>query len=55
MQEQTTNIRISLSTKEKIDKNKIIDDESYNNAISRLIDEIEQFRKKLGKNRRLDV
>jgi len=53
MQNDSTNIRISLETKKKLDKNKIIPDESYNNAISRIIDELKNLRNQRGKNRRL--
>ena len=48
-------IAVTQETKERLHQFKIIDDETFDNMINRLITEVEQFRKKLGKNRRLDV
>jgi len=46
-------IALTEGTKSRLNTFKIIDDETYDNLINRLIDEIEQFRKKRGKNRHL--
>lgn len=59
MVNDTTNIRIEVKTKTQLDNFKIIPEETYNNAIIRLLNELLESKKQLdrlqGKNKQLHI
>jgi len=54
MRDDTT-IAIMRTTRQKLDDLKIHERETFDDLLNRLLTEIKNYRKKLGKNRRLDV